>query len=165
MAWLLNSPQPYVATKTPPTDTPQPQPCPTDQTKKRKERADKATEDLKISPESKYDIAAHYKLSRGTICNQHYGRTQATRAAHPEELVLTSDQEESVERWVENPLVIPQSIKSWLEWLSRCQIPMQRGKGTIGWKTTTQHASEATTRGCEAVVEENRLSEKPTAAV
>ena len=38
----------------------------------------------------------------GPICNRYCGRTQAARAAHPGELVLTLDQEESVERWVEN---------------------------------------------------------------
>ena len=65
------------------------------------ERVAKAIEDLKTSPESKIShIAAHYKLSRGTIYNRYYGRTQAARAAPPEELVLTPDQEESVERWV-----------------------------------------------------------------
>ena len=32
---------------------------------------------------------------------RYYGRTQAARAAHPEVLVLTPDQEESVERWAE----------------------------------------------------------------
>ena len=66
------------------------------------ERVAKAIGDLKTSPESKIShIAAHYKLSRGTIYNRYYGRAQAARAVHPEELVLTPDQEELVERWVE----------------------------------------------------------------
>ena len=66
------------------------------------ERVAKTIEYLESSPEFKIShIAAHHSLSRGTIYNRYYGRTQATRAAHPEELVLTPDQEESVERWVE----------------------------------------------------------------
>ena len=46
-------------------------------------------------------IAAHYGLDRDTLHNGYYGKTQAARAAHPEQRSLTEEQERSVEEWVE----------------------------------------------------------------
>ena len=65
------------------------------------ERAANAIKDLKENPESKMKhVAAHYGLSRDSLHN-YYGKTQAARAAHPEQRPLTEKQERSVEGWVE----------------------------------------------------------------
>ena len=47
-------------------------------------------------------VAAHYGLNRDTLHNRYYGKTQAARAAHPEQRSLTEEHERSVEEWMEN---------------------------------------------------------------
>ena len=46
-------------------------------------------------------VVAHYGLDRDTLHNHYYGKTQAARAALPEQRSLTEEQERSVEEWVE----------------------------------------------------------------
>ena len=68
------------------------------------ERVAKAIKDLKDNPESKMKhvaARAHYGLNRDTLHNRYYGKTQAARAAHPEQRSLAEEQERSVEEWVE----------------------------------------------------------------
>ena len=45
-------------------------------------------------------VAAHYGLTRETLHNCFYGKTQAARAVHPEQRLLTEEQRESVGEWV-----------------------------------------------------------------
>ena len=66
-----------------------------------KNRVAKAINDLKENPESKIKhVAAHYGLTRDTLHNRYYGKTQAARAVHPEQRSPTKEQERSLEQWV-----------------------------------------------------------------
>ena len=65
-------------------------------------RVARATQELRENPKSKLkNVASANGLTRKTLYNRYYGRTHAARAAHPEQQVLTTAQEEAVVRWVE----------------------------------------------------------------
>ena len=56
----------------------------------------------------------NFGLTKDTLHNRYYGKTQAARVAHPEQKLLTEEQERSLAEWVEkrDALDYPQIIRN-----------------------------------------------------